>query len=281
MEPLLQQMEELYHRDRLFAAYALYQQHEQELKEKETIPFIQNLKKEVARANQLRNEFNNYNTNDWQLVQDKDEIRTFYQHFSNTPHHAIKLEATIASNMINILAIFYEIDLYPKWVYAMRDANILQSFSSDYRFLCYYSWNLPFPFYNRDCICHGIGIDCIKEDNSILVLVQTPLDNEFPPEIIPPLDTKKCVRMECHYAGFYIQWINEHTTLVKIICNIDPKLSHIPIFLQNLATKHASYYVMSMLSKLAKQIEKDEEYQQRIKEKQHIYGDIITRINNR
>lgn len=153
---------------------------------------------------------------DWELITSRDDISTYFRHEENTPIYSLKLDAKIPTPIFNVASIFYEIDLYKKWVPYM-EVNIIMLFwisdsvwmkeckllkrESKYRFLCYFNWNIPFPFQDRDMLAYGFGVDMLAESDSILVVIKSVDGKEFKDTKIP--DTNgKYVRLQCHYAGF-------------------------------------------------------------------------------
>jgi len=62
------------------------------------------------------------------------------------------MEAHVDTPLFNLLAVFYEIDLYPTWVPRQAVSNVLKR-EGRYRAYSYYAWDMPFPFTNRDASC--------------------------------------------------------------------------------------------------------------------------------
>jgi hypothetical protein len=81
----------------------------------------------------------------------------------------------------------------------MKECKVLKR-ESKYRFLCYFNWNLPFPFQARDMLAYGFGVDMLKESDSILVVIKSVDEKDYKDEKIPK-DDGKYVRLQCHYAG--------------------------------------------------------------------------------
>jgi S-adenosylhomocysteine hydrolase len=90
---------------------------------------------------------------------------------------------------------------------------------------------MPWPFYNRDLLSYGYGIDMMDHSNSILVVIHSVPDTDHykhPDVEIPPENTSTCARMELKYAGILIKPISQQKTYVSLIASCDPKFSYIP-----------------------------------------------------
>lgn len=223
----------------------------------------------------------------WKLAYEtSDDVRVFYRHENKSDNHAIRIEGTIEGPIFNVLAIFYEIDLYKLWTPNMKQCSLLQQMSP-YRLLCHFGFHLPWPFYDRTCVCYGFGVDMLEtDDQSILVVVRSVPEGEYDKytdsstgvSAVPPVDSETDVKIDVEYAGFYIQALSPQRTRVKIITKIDPKASYIPQWLQNKALRIASPLVIRTLRKIASTVPESEDYSSRIRQKEHIYGDIRQRI---
>lgn len=138
---------------------------------------------------------------------------------------------------------------------------------------------MPWPFYNRDLVSYGYGIDLL-ESNSILVVVRSVLQSEHDKHFgveLSPANTSTCTRMDLNYAGFMITPISANETYVCLIGSCDPKFSYIPGWFMNSITHHMSHLILRTLRKLASNMASSE-YERRIKENKAIYGDIMTRL---
>lgn len=79
---------------------------------------------------------------DWEVQGDSDGIKSFFKHEENSPVYSIKFEGEVDYPMLNLLSIFYEIDLYPKWCPYMTLGETLKE-ESRYRFFCKYEFDMP------------------------------------------------------------------------------------------------------------------------------------------
>jgi len=137
------------------------------------------------------------------MTSNSEGIRTFFKKDDTKNLLSVIMEAYVDTPLFNLLAVFYEIDLYPTWVPRQTVSNVLKR-EGRYRAYSFYQWDMPFPFTNRDASFYGYGIDML-EDNSILVVCRSIKEHEYDTYRkrgvnIPPV-TSSAVRMECEYAG--------------------------------------------------------------------------------
>jgi hypothetical protein len=291
---IIQEIEVLYNREKLFAAAEQLKNLKEALnniiKSDDAVKIqnileslssneiLENVEVESVEAKRIMHEIES--EEGWQLCTDKDEIQTFYRREENEKLHAIKIQGTIDSPMFNVLSIFYEIDLYKTWMPRMTDSRILKQYGR-YRFLCYYNFNMPWPFYDRDLVSYGYGID-LMEKNTILVVVRsvpTNAEEKYHSVEFPEADTPTCARMHLGYAGFMIRPISPTQTYVSLIGSCDPKFSYIPGWFMNMVTHQMSYLILQKLRSVAADIP-GSEYEIRINKNKHVYGDIMDRLNN-
>ncbi|KAL9648089.1 hypothetical protein ABK040_007456 [Willaertia magna] len=215
----------------------------------------------------------------WAACIDKDRIKSFYKQKSNGIHE-LKLEGVIDAPIFQVLSIFYEIDLYKNWVATMENSTIIQTFESKYKFISYFSFNLPWPLTNRNIFSYAFALDRLTENKSVLIIVKginPNLDNKYA-EVIKTYKNDSYVTVDCEYAGVLIKYVNENETFVQIIGSCDPKLSYVPNWFLNLVTTNFSSYCITKLRQLAAKVPQSE-YQTRIQSKDEVYGDIIRRLN--
>ncbi|EFC42695.1 predicted protein [Naegleria gruberi] len=215
--------------------------------------------------------------NEWKLCVEKESMKSFYKD-RGSGMHAVKVEGTIHASMFQVLSIFYEVDLYKSWVPSMRDSLVIHKFGK-YRFLSYFSFNLPWPFSPRDLISYAFAIDRLESDGSIMVSVQgiTPATHPEYKDKIGSYVSQDNVCAECEYASFLVKYVSPEETFVQIVGSVDPKLSYVPYWFINMVTDQISYLSMSKLRQVAKTVPHTE-YQTRIDSNDEIYGDIKRRL---
>jgi hypothetical protein len=208
---------------------------------------------------------------DWEKVSDCDGIICHFKHEDNSPVYSMKMSGEVDAPMLNVVSIFYEIDLYPVWCPYMTYGKKVKE-DSKYTFLCQYEYDLPWPISKRDMFANGRGIDMIETDRSILVTIKSVKEEVS--------SNSTVVRMQVDHAGILIKAISDKKTLITIVTNVDPKLSYVPYFLFNYLLKNSGYYILSYIRKTcAKMLENGQEHKKRIEENHEIYQDIQTRLD--
>jgi len=89
--------------------------------------------------------------NGWSLVKKKNEVSTFYRHEEGDLMHSIRLEGVISCPIFDVLAVVYEVDLYPEWWPHIKECFTLKQITN-YRKIVYMRGELPWPLYNRDIV---------------------------------------------------------------------------------------------------------------------------------
>ncbi|KAG2370642.1 hypothetical protein C9374_014726 [Naegleria lovaniensis] len=228
-------------------------------------------------AEQVMREFNS--DDGWKLCVEKDKMQSFYKD-NGRGMHAVKVQGHISAPIFQVLSIFYEVDLYKSWVPQMRESLIIHKLAK-YRFLSYFSFDLPWPFSSRDLISYAFAVDKLETDGSIMVAVKGVTSKSLPQhkDIISKFEKPNNVCAECEYSGFLVKYISPEETYVQIVGSIDPKLSYVPYWFINMVTDHASYLSMLKLRNVSAKVP-DSEYQKRIDTNDTIYGDIKRRLES-
>ncbi|KAL9658442.1 hypothetical protein ABK040_005986 [Willaertia magna] len=286
VEEWMQEVIELFKKEKVHVAYEKLLKHFnnnlEEINWNNYPDVLYEIYKEGKYVNFLLKEFENSDqSNGWELVVDKDEIKTYYK-VKEGGLYAAKLEGFINHSIFDVLSIFYEVDLYKTWAPMMTDCKLINSVEQ-YKFLSYFAFSLPFPFQARDFLSYAYVVDRAEEDQSFLVPIRTLNFNDKFDKTLESISVKvnnTHVRIESEYAGFIVKVIDKNRTWIQIIGSIDPKFSYVPIWLQNLITKNYSYLSIVKFREVAKTVRKQgSEYMKRIKEKS-IYKEIAERLAN-
>ncbi|KAF0982087.1 hypothetical protein FDP41_011948 [Naegleria fowleri] len=228
-------------------------------------------------AEQVMREFNS--DDGWKLCVEKDKMQSFYKD-NGRGMHAVKVQGYISAPIFQVLSIFYEVDLYKSWVPQMRESLIIHKLAK-YRFLAYFSFDLPWPFSPRDLISYAFAVDKLEKDGSIMVVVKGVTSESLPQhkDVISKYENPNNVCSECEYSGFLVKYISPEETYVQIVGSVDPKLSYVPYWFINMVTDNASYLSMSKLRNVSAKVPHSE-YQKRIDVNDAIYGDIKRRLES-
>jgi hypothetical protein len=267
---LIQEVHALYDEEKLFVA----REKLLELDSQSTINEDPILRKVVQEAELAQRILDAISDDTWDLSTNSNNTQVYYREEGNALH-SLKIVGTIDSPMFNVLAIFYECDLYQTWTPRMKSNTILQH-SKKYRYLIQSVFDMPWPLYDREVLAYGYGVDL---GDKILVVVRSvkPEEHEQFDITLPDEDPSKHARMDINYAGILIAPISPTQTSVTLISNVDPKLDFVPSWFINTVTHNMSHFVIDTLRSVASTIDTNETYMQRIKEKDEIYGDLKRR----
>jgi hypothetical protein len=119
----------------------------------------------------------------WEKMRDYDGISTLYKKEEGTDFHTLRVEGNVQAPLFNILAVFYEIDLFKLWLptyqmLGLKESSVIGKLSKT-KMLADFKLNMPWPITNRDCVLSITGVDCMdrKEDGT-------------PPQIICLLESR-------------------------------------------------------------------------------------------
>lgn len=259
--------------------------------------------KDGALARMLLREFKS--TEGWKACVDKDRTKTFYKksqaitmkdhanattavHDEGAPLHVIKIEGHIDSPVFNLMSILYEVDLYGVWVPQLKQCGVVKYLGgshdrglSKFRFLSYFSFNLPWPLSSRDCLTYAFVADMSddREDPSILVVIRGADKNHDSSEsdTITKYDNSEFVRVGIEYSGFLIRMTSENTCHLSLIASVDPKVAYVPYWFQNWLTTNMSFLMMTKLRSACDMVP-NSEYSERIKNNKDVYDEITKRL---
>mmetsp|Transcript_7473 Transcript_7473/g.11076 ORF Transcript_7473/g.11076 Transcript_7473/m.11076 type:complete len:352 (+) Transcript_7473:1779-2834(+) len=268
------------------------------------------IKNEYKESKMIISELNS--SEGWEVKYDKNNINVFSSNAISSSLlssngdlnlQSIKILGKVNAPLTNCLAIFYEIDLYKEWVPRMDCSRIVHQ-PSNYRYYCYYSWNMPLTISNRNCLTYGYGVDELDKEGSIYVFIKSyTLDNllkmrlknqttvkkdilQENKDIIKEendnfhLATPNHIELDCHFAGFKIKALSQTSCEISIISNVDPKLSFIPYWIQNLAYGYAGPYVIEKIRSIASTIPERIDFQKRMNiTRKDIYDDLKKRVS--
>lgn len=193
-------------------------------------------------------------TDGWELHRESSGIRTLSRRTVGDSHVMIRVEGHVDAPLLNILSVFYEVDLWRLWVpsipiMGLRSAEMVEDFSTT-RFTVQMTVNTPWPIATRDMMIHVQGVDCMDPAETAdepdgkrqIVVLLTSTDTLWGGDPAPPPD-ESVVRMGLSVGALILtpESINggDTGTHLAIISKIDPKLDYIPTSLINLASKYS------------------------------------------
>ena len=91
------------------------------------------------------------NTDDWELITDKENIQIYTRLTDVSPIKQLKVKAVFDTDVQTLLSVLNNVENYPKWVYKCMKAERLQSVSSG-KFYYRTVSDLPWPVSDRDVV---------------------------------------------------------------------------------------------------------------------------------
>ena len=117
-----------------------------------------------------------------------------------------------------------EAQLFKNWLPLTKVSEIVTEVSH-LRKLAYFRFNLPWPFYYRECFVQACGT-ILKDEQAAALSMSTVNEDSW---LGTPVNKNKdYVSADINKALIYAKIIDDNTTLVKIIVNADPHIDYIP-----------------------------------------------------
>jgi hypothetical protein len=173
---------------------------------------------------------------------------------ASDPNVMIRVEGMVDAKLLNVLAVFYEVDLWKLWVpsipiMGLRTATMLEDYSA-IKFTVHMVVNIPWPIATRDMMIRVQGVDCMDTSETdddpgsarqVVVLLNS-TDSFWKGGDVPGPGNSD-VRMDVDIGALILtpQAINGGGTgtHLSIITRINPKLDYIPTSLINVASKYS------------------------------------------
>ncbi|MDT0551888.1 hypothetical protein [Urechidicola vernalis] len=187
-----------------------------------------------------------YSQENWELIQDKDEIFIYTRNEENTSFKAFKAQLEMNTSIHRFVYEIQNLEGFKDWGYKIKEVNLLER-QGDTVQIYYAESKAPFPFKNRD----GIYKNTFRW-NSELEILSIPIAvlHEYLPE------KENNVRVKG--IGYWeVTKLAENKLQVIFQMSIDPG-GGIPAWLSNIFITDSPYSTLINLKKLVeKPIEKD------------------------
>jgi hypothetical protein len=184
----------------------------------------------------------------------------------------LKFEMEIDIPFIHLLALVYEVDLYPQWYPFMKSGSELKVINKATK-IVHLELSFPPPISNREGYFFGCGYDRLQKNGTIFMAVNS-IHND--PKIAKIYEveipgTSKHVRMDVKYFAFEVILQSREKALIKAVANADPKLKFVPMSFINWTIRKFSYLLMERLIHKAKNF-KGSPWEKRIRENPAFYN---------
>ena len=180
--------------------------------------------------------FTNANADaNWQLKSDKEGIQIFTAKVDDSKFKSVKVICTIKATPAQLIAVLFDIDKHPEWVYNAKGDRLLKMISD--KELYYYSEvKTPFPVTNRDFISH-LNLSRVSEK---VIAISSRAEPNYMPE------KKGIVRVKNSKTDWTITSLNGSETKIEYVIQFDPAGS-VPAWLVNLFVTEGPFQTFKKL----------------------------------
>lgn len=240
------------------------------------------LLKNIATLDQLQKYISEFEGNDaeklgWTLSHNKGTNKTWYRKAEGLTSLDLACECIIKDHLFKPLSLFAEVDLYANWIPRLNLCEIQKSYSR-FRKTVQMEVDFPWPFNNRESVCHAYGT-VLPEKNAVIVVLRS-LDRDIPDHLECPMPGKKNpknVNMLIHCGCLYFKFIDDSTTLFRGIFNVDAQMGWIPQWLINIGMKQVISKVLEIIQEKCRTFS-GSVYEERIKSNSYLYDEIKKRL---
>ena len=194
--------------------------------------------------------FSSAYANEWRLEKDSAGIAVYTRAIQGSEIREFKGEVVLDTSLASILAVFEDIENFPKWNHQCSQATLLKQLNINERYH-YQSLNLPFPVKNRDLVVYS-KVQQSKQS----VIIHSTIAKNFCEQDSSTLCKKvqKSNNIKVQYAKGKHHFIPQKSGGVKVIWqqHIDPA-GQIPIFLVNKLLIDVPYITLNKLRKFVQQ----------------------------
>lgn len=222
--------------------------------------------RELAEVQHLRTALHTKDAS-WTLSYSSAQTRVWYRREPNTATHSILTEGEIRAPLVNVAALIYEADLYEQLFWYVTAARAVPVRNATWlKRAAHIATYVPWPLYRRDVVVYAFGVDGMDEQDGCVMVVSRSLrdDDEVDHSEVAP--APRTVRVDMHNSGFELVPISPGVVKAKVLVNVDPHLSFVPIALINWIARMFCRWSLRTLEARAKELTKmPQEYQTRIK----------------
>ncbi|XP_026191121.1 uncharacterized protein LOC34617391 [Cyclospora cayetanensis] len=180
----------------------------------------------------------------WTLaVQEANELRIFFRRHCSSTMISFRVEGTVDANLLNIISVLHEMDLYKEWIpyysfpvkLGLRDVKkIYQLGRVDQVDLL--QLDFPWPMNNRDCCVAIWAADDLDYSNRFFIRI-TSLDAGSKNPRIPlvPMPANKTLRLYFEGAIVLVP-LAADKSFIELVWTLDPK-AHLSEYIVNFFTR--------------------------------------------
>lgn len=177
----------------------------------------------------------------WQLVKEDPDLKVYTAVSGSGGFKSIKVDAVFEGSWDKFMAIVFDVESQPNWVYGTRQASILKKVSNQ-EILYYVDTDLPWPASDRDSVIRMR----IKENRAGNILTIT---SEGEPRSYPLQKNK--VRVPRYGAKWEVREVGKDKLSFSYLLQVDPGGS-LPSWIVNLFVSKGPYETFRNLAQLLK-----------------------------
>lgn len=115
----------------------------------------------------------------WQLIRESTAgTKTLFRKELDNDLYSFKVSGTVTGDLVRIIAVLYETDLYPEWFPFMKHSVELGRPSRFRKQFLLQLW-FPWPFQNRDLLLDGYGVDMMEQSQAIINVSSIPPEHHL------------------------------------------------------------------------------------------------------
>jgi len=154
-------------------------------------------------------------------------------------------------NIMDLIALIYENQKYPMWFPFCQSSDTLSQVSKAKKAIYMIS---HFPVIsNRDFLVYGFGVNCLKSEGVIYLLVKTiNEDCGVFQDFFKMKENNKFVRADLKIFGFEIKVLGKNKIALNGVINCDPKVKFVPSWLINQVVKQFAKNLFNKLIEVVK-----------------------------
>ena len=217
---------------------------------------------------------------------DEAGIATYHRSEPGGGTHSFLVCGKVNAPMFNCIALVKEADLFTRWLPAINKSVLVPLDNSRYRMQLTVGITAVWPLQNREAVLYGYG-DVLERGVGVYFRSQS--ENEVFPgsapdgsDVHPPAPEPETVRVAVRNGGFYFEKLDDSTTRVCALFNVDPKLPILPYAFLNLVSSRFCGTLLEIMRQKAPSVFRVREqptiYQQRLEQNTRVYQEITRRL---
>eukprot|EP01101_Sappina_pedata_P001057 TRINITY_DN11170_c0_g1_i1.p1 TRINITY_DN11170_c0_g1~~TRINITY_DN11170_c0_g1_i1.p1 ORF type:complete len:395 (+),score=120.67 TRINITY_DN11170_c0_g1_i1:30-1214(+) len=237
------------------------------------------LDQQIVDINNLLGMINN--TEDFEVMHEDDKWKTSLKKDTSGGIKSFRVEGIIDAPLVNVSALFSEVDLFPSWVPKVGSLGLLEVCEiarlSKSSVVMFGAIGMPWPMAPRAMNIVAFGAEELEKKGFVVIVSKS--HEKFPEGYTAPSHCKNANNVAMIIdGGAILKPVSPTQTFISSYFMVNPNISYLPSSFVNFGLKHFAHLGFVMLGRKAETIE-GSEYEKRIKDKPELYQDIIQRCD--